>query len=140
MFVKEECLICKAPLAYLNEDIRCSYSAQNNQCIGKRCPFSQKKVKIAFLCVHNFCRSQMAEALGKQYLSDFCECYSAGTELKPQISQDAVRIMKQTYQIDMEKEQFPKLIEDIPEADLYVSMGRNVACLSPSRQNRQEKG
>lgn len=110
--------------------IRCSYSAQNNQCIGKRCPFSQKKVKIAFLCVHNSCRSQIAEALGKQYLSDFCECYSAGTELKPQINQDAVRIMKQTYQIDMEKEQFPKLIEDIPEADLYVSMGCNVACPS----------
>ena len=108
-------------------EIRCSYSSQNNQCIGKRCPFCKRK-KIAFLCVHNSCRSQIAEALGKKYLSDYYECYSAGTETKPQINQDAVRLMKQEYGIDMEKEQYSKLIQDIPEADIYVSMGCNVAC------------
>ena len=108
--------------------ICCSYSAQNNQCIGKRCPFCKKKKKIAFLCVHNSCRSQIAEALGKKYLSDFCDCYSAGTETKPQINQDAVRLMKQEYGIDMERNQYSKLIQEIPEADLYVSMGCNVAC------------
>ena len=84
--------------------------------------------KIAFLCVHNSCRSQIAEALGRKYLSDRYECYSAGTEVKPQINPDAVRLMKQEYGIDMEKEQYPKLLEDIPEADIYVSMGCNVAC------------
>lgn len=108
--------------------IRCSYSAQNNQCIGKRCPFCKRKTKIAFICVHNSCRSQIAEALGKEYLSDCCDCYSAGTETKPQINQDAVRLMKQIYGIDMEKEQYSKLIKDIPQADIYVSMGCNVAC------------
>ena len=108
--------------------ICCSYSAQNNQCIGKRCPFCKKKKKIAFLCVHNSCRSQIAEALGKKYLSDFCDCYSAGTETKPQINQDAVRLMKQEYGIDMERNQYSKLIQEIPEADLYVSIGCNVAC------------
>ena len=86
------------------------------------------KKKIAFLCVHNSCRSQIAEALGKKYLSDFCDCYSAGTETKPQINQDAVRLMKQEYGIDMERNQYSKLIQEIPEADLYVSMGCNVAC------------
>ena len=60
-------------------DIVCSYGGQNNQCIGKRCPFSvtnRKKKKIAFICVHNSCRSQIAEALGRKYLSDTYECYS----------------------------------------------------------------
>ena len=108
--------------------ICCSYSGQNNQCIGNRCPFCKKKKKIAFICVHNSCRSQIAEALGKKYLSDFCDCYSAGTETKPQINQDAVRLMKQEYGIDMERNQYSKLIQEIPEADLYVSMGCNVAC------------
>ena len=73
-------------------------------------------------------RSQIAEALGRKYLSDFCECYSAGTETKPRINPDAVRLMKQEYGMDMEKDQYSKLIRDIPEADLYVSMGCNVAC------------
>lgn len=87
-----------------------------------------KKKKVAFICVHNSCRSQMAEALGKKYLSDVCECYSAGTETKPQINQDAVRLMKQVYGIDMEKEQYSKLLQDIPEVDIVVSMGCNVVC------------
>ena len=71
--------------------------------------------KVAFICVHNSCRSQVAEALGKHFASDVFESYSAGTETKPQINQDAVRIMKEMYGIDMEKEQYSKLISDIPE-------------------------
>ncbi len=110
-------------------EIVCSHSGQNNQCIGKRCPFCNRaKKKIAFICVHNSCRSQIAEALGKKYLSAIADCYSAGTQTKPQINQDAVRLMKQEYGIDMEKEQYPKLLDEIPEADLYVTMGCNVAC------------
>ena len=87
-----------------------------------------EKVKVAFICVHNSCRSQMAEALGKKYLSDICECYSAGTETKPQINQDAVRLMKQVYGIDMEETQYSKLFAEIPETDIVVSMGCNVVC------------
>lgn len=107
-------------------DIQCSYSARNEQCIKTRCPFYKKK--IAFICVHNSCRSQIAEALGKKYLSDDFECYSAGTETKPQINQDAVRIMKELYDMDMEKDQFSKLISDIPDPDMAISMGCNVGC------------
>lgn len=84
--------------------------------------------KIAFICVHNSCRSQIAEALGKKYLSDYFYCYSAGTETKPQINQDAVRIMKELYDIDMEKEQYSKLLSDIPDPDIAISMGCNVGC------------
>ena len=60
------------------------------------------KKKIAFICVHNSCRSQIAEALGRHLASDVFESYSAGTETKPQINQDAVRIMKELHGIDME--------------------------------------
>ena len=87
-----------------------------------------KKPKIAFICVHNSCRSQIAEALGKHLAADVFESYSAGTETKPQINQDAVRIMKQRYGIDMEQTQYSKLISDIPEPDIAISMGCNVGC------------
>lgn len=63
--------------------------------------------KVAFICVHNSCRSQIAEALGKHLASDVFECYSAGTETKPQINHNAVRLMKDLYGIDMEKTQNP---------------------------------
>ena len=86
------------------------------------------KKKVAFICVHNSCRSQMAEALGKYLASDVFESYSAGTETKPQINQDAVRIMKELYGIDMEKTQYSKLISDIPNPDIAISMGCNVGC------------
>lgn len=84
--------------------------------------------KVAFICVHNSCRSQIAEALGKHLASDVFESYSAGTEAKPQINQDAVRIMKELYGIDMEKTQYSKLIDVIPEPDMAISMGCNVEC------------
>ena len=99
----------------------------NEQCIENKCPFYKKK-KIAFICVHNSCRSQIAEALGKHLAADIFESYSAGTEMNLQINQDAVRIMKELYGIDMEKTQYSKLITDIPNPDVAISMGCNVGC------------
>ena len=87
-----------------------------------------KKPKVAFICVHNSCRSQIAEALGKALASDVFESYSSGTETRPQINQDAVRLMKTLYGIDMEQTQYSKLISDIPEPDIAISMGCNVGC------------
>jgi arsenate reductase len=86
------------------------------------------KPKVAFICVHNSCRSQMAEALGKLFASDVFESYSAGTETKPQINQDAVRLIKKIYNIDMEKTQYSKLITELPEIDITIKMGCNVIC------------
>lgn len=86
------------------------------------------KKKIAFICVHNSCRSQIAEALGRHFAGDKFDFYSAGTETKPQINQDAVRIMKELYGIDMEKGQYSKLISDIPAPDIAISMGCDVGC------------
>ena len=86
------------------------------------------KKNVAFICVHNSCRSQIAEALGKHLAPDVFASYSAGTETKPQINQDAVRIMKELYGIDMEETQHSKLISDIPAPDIAISMGCNVRC------------
>ena len=86
------------------------------------------KPKVAFVCVHNSCRSQMAEALGKALAGEAFESYSAGTETKPRINQDAVRLMKDRHGIDMEATQRSKLLEDIPPVDVVVTMGCNVDC------------
>lgn len=86
------------------------------------------KPKVAFVCVHNSCRSQMAEALGKHYANDVFESYSAGTEVKNKINPDAVRLIKQLYNIDMEKSQYSKLLSDIPDPDVVILMGCNVSC------------
>lgn len=86
------------------------------------------KQKVAFICVHNSCRSQMAEALGKVFAFDVFESYSAGTEVKPQINQDAVRIIKNLYNVDMNETQKSKLIKDIPDVDIVITMGCNVTC------------
>lgn len=83
--------------------------------------------KVAFICAHNSCRSQMAEAFGKVMGLNVFECFSAGTDGRDYINQDAVRIMKEIG-IDMELSQNPKLLQDIPEVDIVITMGCNVQC------------
>ncbi len=94
------------------------------------CPLVSEimKKKIAFICVHNSCRSQIAEALGNHFLSDKYDFYSAGTQTKPQINQDAVRLMKRLYGIDMELTQYSKTYDKIPAPDIAISMGCDVGC------------
>lgn len=94
---------------------------------NKKLTFDHKP-KVAFVCVHNSCRSQMAEALGKLLAGDIFDSFSAGTELKDHINPDAVRLMKEIYQIDMEETQYNKLIQDIPIPDVVITMGCNVNC------------
>lgn len=96
--------------------------------------------KVAFICVHNSCRSQIAEALGKHLAPDVFESYSAGMETKPQINQDAVRIMKKLYNIDMEQSQYSKTINDIPIPDIAISMGCSVGCPFISKQFDEDWG
>ena len=99
-----------------------------------------QKPKVAFICVHNSCRSQMAEALGKHFASEVFESYSAGTELRPQINQDAVRIMKDSYAIDMEETQKSKLLADLPAIDIVITMGCNVACPNVACRHTEDWG
>jgi arsenate reductase len=86
------------------------------------------KKKVAFICVHNSCRSQIAEALAKKFASDKYEFFSAGTETRTQINQDAVRLLKELYGIDMEETQYSKTLAEIPKVDIVITMGCNVVC------------
>ena len=89
---------------------------------------STSKPKVAFVCVHNSCRSQIAEAISKLIADDVFESYSAGTEIKSNINTDAVRLVKEIYGVDMEETQYNKLISDIPVPDILITMGCNVVC------------
>ncbi len=96
--------------------------------------------KVAFVCVHNSCRSQMAEALAKKYAGDVFEVYSAGTELVPKINQDAVAVVKEFHSIDMNETQKSKLIEEIPNVDIVITMGCNVDCPYLPCEHREDWG
>lgn len=98
------------------------------------------KPKVAFVCVHNSCRSQIAEALGKHLANEVFESYSAGTETKGHINPDAVSLMKSSYGIDMEVPQKPKLLTDIPKVDIVVTMGCEVNCPWLPCKHREDWG
>ncbi len=99
------------------------------------------KYKIAYVCVHNSCRSQIAEAITKLEYADFFDAYSGGTETKPQINQDAVRMIKDIYGYDMNIHQKSKLIDDIPEdLDILVTMGCHVECPTLPCRHREDWG
>jgi protein-tyrosine-phosphatase len=84
-------------------------------------------IKVAFVCVHNSCRSQMAEGYAKTLGKDILEAYSAGTENYPEVKPLAVAVMEEIG-VDM-SEHKPKLLSDIPEElDLLITMGCNVSC------------
>lgn len=113
---REECLICEAPLEGPARDEKTERAA------------CRKKPKVAFLCVHNSCRSQMAEALGKKLAADVFESFSAGTEPGARINPDAVRLMKQVHGVDMELTQHNKPLSELPPVDVVVTMGCGVKC------------
>jgi len=98
-----------------------------------------EKIKVAFVCVHNSCRSQMAEAISKLLAEDVFEAYSAGTETK-QINQDAVAVINELYGFDMNKTQKSKLISDIPAVDIVVTMGCTVECPFLPCKHREDWG
>ena len=83
---------------------------------------------LVFICIHNSCRSQIAEYFGKKYLGDIYNVYSAGSEIKSEINKDAVRIIKQLYNDDISLSQHPKTINEIPEPDIIISMGCYNGC------------
>lgn len=100
----------------------------------------KRKPRVAFICVHNSCRSQIAEALGKHLASDVFESCSAGTETVPQINPDAVRLMKEFYGIDMEQSQYSKLVRELPPVDIVITMGCNVNCPYLPCKHREDWG
>ncbi len=98
-----------------------------------------KKPVVAFVCVHNSCRSQMAEALGRHLAADVFTSCSAGTEAVPRINPDAVRLMKEIYGIDM-KDQYSKTLDKLPPVDVLITMGCNVQCPALPCRRREDWG
>ena len=98
------------------------------------------KPKVAFVCVHNSCRSQIAEALGRLLAADTFESYSAGTETKPAINPDALRLVKARYGVDMAAAQRSKLLAELPSVDVVITMGCNVQCPMLPCSRREDWG
>ena len=98
------------------------------------------KPRVAFVCVHNACRSQIAEALGHKFASDVFESCSAGTELKSEINPDAVRLVRQRYGIDMTLTQRPKLLDALSPVDVVITMGCGVQCPNLPCKHREDWG
>ena len=99
------------------------------------------KSVVAFICTHNSCRSQIAEALGRKLASDTFVSMSAGTAVKDAINPDAQRLVKEKYGIDMEQEgQRPKLLEELPEVDIVITMGCGVQCPYLPAKHREDWG
>lgn len=98
------------------------------------------KPKVAFICTHNSCRSQMAEAISKKLASDVFDAYSAGTEIKGKINPDAVRAIQKIYEIDMTANQHPKLLSELPSVDIVVTMGCGVQCPYLPCKHREDWG
>lgn len=99
-----------------------------------------QKPKVAFICVHNSCRSQMAEAIAKLWAVEVFDAYSAGTETKPQINQEAVAVIQELYGVDMNLTQTSKLLGAIPPVDIVVTMGCNVTCPFLPCKHREDWG
>lgn len=99
---------------------------------------TDSKPTVAFICTHNSCRSQIAEALGRRFHSEAFTSYSAGTELKPTINADAVRLIKALFDIDMTKDQKPKLLEKLPSVDIVITMGCSVECPALACKHRED--
>lgn len=85
------------------------------------------KSKVAFICIHNSCRSQMAEGFARHLASDILESYSAGTEEYIEVKPLAVEVMEEIG-ISMDSH-YPKLLTNIPEeVDIIITMGCGVVC------------
>ena len=98
-----------------------------------------KMKKVAFVCIHNSCRSQMAEGWANELGSHVMEAYSAGTEKYHEVKPKALEAMKLAG-VDISS-QYPKLIEDIPnELDYLITMGCGVRCPFIPSKHREDWG
>ncbi|MFA7417287.1 MAG: arsenate reductase ArsC [Acholeplasma sp.] len=94
--------------------------------------------KVAFVCVHNSCRSQMAEGFAKVYGQGVLEVYSAGTENYPEVKPLAVQVMAEAgVSLD---DQYPKLLDDIPVPDILITMGCNATCPWVPNEHQEDWG
>lgn len=100
--------------------------------------YCMKKV-VAFVCVHNSCRSIMAEGWAKKLGSDVLDVYSAGTEEYDAPKPMALEVMTDVG-VDM-SHAASKLLNEIPEKlDILVTMGCGVECPYVPTNHREDWG
>ncbi len=97
-----------------------------------------KKI-VAFVCVHNSCRSIMAEGWANELGSEFLEVYSAGTEEYDSPKPMALEVMEDLG-IDMSYTR-SKLLSEIPsKLDILITMGCGVECPYVPTKHREDWG
>lgn len=95
--------------------------------------------KVAFVCNHNSCRSQMAEGWANHLGSDVMQVYSAGIEDYPEVKPLAIKVMEEAG-VDMSKN-YPKLLSDIPDVlDIVITMGCGAQCPYVVCSHREDWG
>ena len=77
--------------------------------------------KVLFICVHNSCRSQIAEGFGRILGKGIIEVQSGGTEKGSQVDPLAVKVMSEIG-IDISN-QTTKVVESWDWADRMIVMG-----------------
>lgn len=98
------------------------------------------KPVVAFVCVHNSCRSQIAEALARLLVPEVFDAHSAGTEVVERINPDAVRLVNELYGVDMEQTQRSQSLDELPPISILVTMGCNVECPTVPCAHREDWG
>jgi len=95
----------------------------------------QPELRVAFICTHNACRSQMAEAIARHLGGDVATFLSAGTEIADKVDPLAIRAVSDLYGVVIDESYHPKIIEDILPVDMVVTMGCGVSCpVVPEKQ------
>ncbi len=96
--------------------------------------------KMAFVCIHNSCRSQMAEGYLRALGNDQFEVYSAGTESYPKIKDKAVEAMALDG-VDITN-QYPKTLDALPKegVDVLITMGCGAECPYIPTKHREDWG
>lgn len=97
-----------------------------------------EKIKIGFICVHNSCRSIMAEGICREKYGEMFEVYSGGTAENEFVKEDALTTLSNVYGITGDFSS--KLIDTLPELDIVITMGCNVSCPTLSSKYREDFG
>ncbi len=95
-------------------------------------------LKVAFVCIHNSCRSIMAEGWANHLAKDVFKAYSAGTVEYPGPKEMAIDVMTD-LNIDMSFAS-SKLLSDLPEIDVLITMGCGVDCPTLPCKHREDWG
>ena len=88
----------------------------------------KSKPTIAFICIENSCRSQIAEAFANMLNQETYEIISGGSQPSSEVNSNAVKLMAELgYDMSLHK---PKSINNLEqvEVEILVSMGCGEAC------------